>query len=141
MLGPMLDKLGYSKLGLGVEQAKTIRGMPREELEVRVKAYREGKTSLGLDATPTKAWTDFNTQMEFAGREIENVFAKGLVLDSCIRFIKNDMPRLKENGKHQVCPDLFLGRPVRRASREAIKLHEHRRKEIPPAAATANGPA
>ena len=56
-----------------------MRGIPRAELESRVKAYREGGIDLGLDDKTAKAWTNFNTQMEFAGRHIEAVFGKGLV--------------------------------------------------------------
>jgi hypothetical protein len=79
ILGKMLDALGYSKLGLGVEQARAVRGMSRDEVAGLSRSYREGKTGLGLDDKTAKKWTDFTTQMEKAGREIEIVFDKGLV--------------------------------------------------------------
>jgi len=79
-LGPLLKTFGYDKLGLGVEQAKAIRGMSREEIEGRARDYREGKTSaLALDPATAKKWTEFTTQMERASYQLENVFAKDLV--------------------------------------------------------------
>jgi len=79
-LGPLLKTFGYDKLGLGVEQAKAIRGMSREEIEGRARDYREGKTSaLALDPATAKKWTEFTTQMERASWQLENVFAKDLV--------------------------------------------------------------
>jgi len=79
-LEPRLEALGYTKLGLGVEQARAIRGIPREEIEERVKGYREGRTenALGLDPATAQKWVDFTTQMESAGRELEKVFGENL---------------------------------------------------------------
>ena len=98
-LSKRLEALGYTKLGLGVEQAKIIRGIPREELEVRVRDYREGKTSaLALDPATAKKWTNFTTQMELAGNQIETIFAKGLGnLTGPITDLSNSFVHLVDN--------------------------------------------
>ena len=97
-LGRMLDALGYSKLGLGVEQAKVIRGMPREEVERRSREYREGKTGLGLDPDTTRKWTDLTVQMERAGWQMETVLGKGLVnLAKPLTDLSNAFVHLAEN--------------------------------------------
>jgi len=98
-LAPRLKALGYTDIGLGVEQAKAIRGIPREELEARVKAYREGKTSaLALDPGMAKKWTEFTTQMEFAGKEVGTAFVKGFVnLAKPLEDLSNSFIDLVEN--------------------------------------------
>jgi hypothetical protein len=79
ILGTMLEKLGYTKLGLGLDRANIVKRLPREEVERLSKSYLTDKTGMGLDDKVAKKWTDFSTQMERAGWQIENVFAKGLV--------------------------------------------------------------
>ena len=98
-LAKRLKAMGYEDLGLGVAQAKTIRGIPREELEKSVQDYREGKTgALALDPEMAKKWTDFTTQMEFAGNEVGTTFAKGLVnLAKPLEDLSNSFIDLVEN--------------------------------------------
>jgi hypothetical protein len=98
MLGKMLDALGYSQLGLGVEQAKAIRGMSSKEVNDLSRSYSGGKTGLGLDDKTAKAWTVFTTQMEFAGRQLETVFAKNLVkLTPGLEHLSNSFVHLVDN--------------------------------------------
>ncbi len=98
-LAKRLEALGYTKLGLGVEQAKAIRGIPREEIAERTRAYREGKTSaLALDPAMAKKWTEFTTQMELAGRELEATFARGLAkLTPSLTDLSNAFVHLIDN--------------------------------------------
>ncbi|HEY8095358.1 MAG TPA: hypothetical protein VIE65_04605, partial [Methylobacter sp.] len=79
ILGKMLESLGYTKLGLGLDQAKTIKGMSREEVERLSKSYLTDKSGMGFDDRVAKKWTDFSNQMERAGWQLQNTFAKGLV--------------------------------------------------------------
>jgi hypothetical protein len=79
ILGKMLESLGYTKLGLGLEQARIVKGMSREEVAGLSKSFLTDKTGLGLDDKMAKKWVDFTTQMERAGWQIETVFAKGMV--------------------------------------------------------------
>jgi hypothetical protein len=97
-LGKMLDALGYSRLGLGVEQAKAVRGMSSKDVNDLSRSYSGGKTGLGLDDKTAKAWIVFTTQMEFAGRQLETVFAKNLVkLTPGLEHLSNSFVHLVDN--------------------------------------------
>ena len=53
---------------------------------------------LGLSDATAKKWTDFSTQMERAGREIETVFAKGTVkLAKPLEHLSDSFIHLTEN--------------------------------------------
>ena len=60
------------------EERMRLKAHP-EEIEEMAGKFREDRKGLGLSAADQKAYTDFTTQMERAGREIETIFVKGLV--------------------------------------------------------------
>ena len=62
ILGSMLERLGYTKLGLGLEQARMVRGMSRDEVSGLSKSY-SNRGGLDLDDKIAKKWTDFTTQI------------------------------------------------------------------------------
>lgn len=99
LLEPMLQARGYDKLGIGREQAHIVRGMSREEVAQLGRGYQSDLAGrLGLSDTDAKKWTEFSIQMERAGLEIENVFAKGTIkLTKPLEHLSESFINLTEN--------------------------------------------
>jgi hypothetical protein len=99
VLGPALQARGYDKLGIGIEQARIAQGMSAAEIAQLSRGYRGDLAGrLGLSDTDAKKWTEFSTQMEKAGREIETVFAKGTIkLAKPLEHLSESFIHLTEN--------------------------------------------
>jgi hypothetical protein len=61
-----------------LEERRRLRSHPEEIEEMAAGMQRDRKT-LGLSEKDQKAYQEFTTQMERAGRQIETVFVKGLI--------------------------------------------------------------
>jgi hypothetical protein len=61
-----------------LEERRRLRSHPEEIEETAAGMQRDRKT-LGLSEKDQRAYQEFTTQMERAGRQIETVFVKGLI--------------------------------------------------------------
>lgn len=79
-LGPQLEARGYTQLGITPETARIIQGTPEAEIEQLIRGYQGGVAGrLGISDADAKKWTDLTQQMEAAGYQIEDVFARRAV--------------------------------------------------------------
>lgn len=79
------------------EEKMLGRNMPEKELEEMAGKFQRDRKTLGLSQGDQKAYTNFTTQMEKAGREIETIFVKGLVkLANPLGRLSDDVIKLAE---------------------------------------------
>jgi cell wall-associated NlpC family hydrolase len=79
-LGPSLEARGYDKLGITTESALAVQGMSGAEVEQLGGGYQADLAGrLGLSDADAKKWTELTQQMEAAGYQIEDVFARRVV--------------------------------------------------------------
>lgn len=76
--GIMANALGYSQLGIGAPEINRYLSASPEERERQQREYRENAKGLDLTSPQQRAWNDFTTALERAGKKIENVLVEGL---------------------------------------------------------------
>jgi prophage DNA circulation protein len=100
-LAKLAGNIPESQLGIdphikcfSVEEARRAKAHP-EEIEEAANSFRQNQGALGLSPKDQLAYTNFTTQLEKAGREIETIFVKGLVADPLSK-LSDDVIKLAE---------------------------------------------
>ena len=76
--GTLANVLGFSQLGIGTEEINRYLKATPAERQAQQQAYARDTQGLGLTGQQQRAWNDLTTQLQRAGRQIENTFVVGL---------------------------------------------------------------
>jgi hypothetical protein len=97
---------GLAGLGMDFNTWQTIGRQSAGDLAKWGEQYRRDARGLNVSDPTQKAWTDFVTQLDRAGKQIEKVFVTALqpLIDS------NALPKLSESIEHLV--EKFFGNPA-----------------------------
>ena len=77
-IGTMSSRYKLDEYGITTEDLKRLKAMSSQEVQEHYGKYKGGTANLDQEAKAQKNWQDFAVQLDQAGKEIEQVFVRGL---------------------------------------------------------------